>query len=75
VVGIVKKDDLHGGIWSGRNYFKQTPPIFDNQLPRLDSLFVSHRMLASHLDDIEQTVAADIRLRASAVSVGDVPAL
>jgi putative ABC transport system permease protein len=75
VVGVVDPVAVHGGFWTPWNYFNQTPAIFDNQLPRMDSLFVSHRMMASHLDDIEQTVAADVRLRTSSVSVEDVPAL
>ena len=75
VVGIVDPVDVHGGFWTPWNYFNATPAIFDNQLPRVDSLFVSHRLMASHLADIEQTVAADVQLRTASVTVEDVPAL
>jgi hypothetical protein len=75
IVGIANPIAVNGPFWTPWDYFNAAPALFDNQLPRLDSLFVSHGALAAHLDDVAQTVSADVRLRTSSVQVEDVPAL
>ncbi|MDT4920834.1 MAG: hypothetical protein QOI15_1736, partial [Pseudonocardiales bacterium] len=72
VVGIIDPVALDGPFWAAWNYFNQTPSAFDSQLPRIDSFFVSHVLLSTHLKDVAQTVVADVRLVTDAVTVEDV---
>jgi hypothetical protein len=66
---------VHGSFWTPWGYFDAAGNIFDNQLPRLDSFFASHRMLSERLFDVEQTLAAVVRLRPADVRLDALPAL
>ena len=61
IVGVIEPAAVHGSFWEPWNLFNATPAIFDNQLPRIDSFFVSHHALASRTNTVAQTVAADVR--------------
>lgn len=75
IVGIVEPIDVHGAFWQPWNLFNATPAIFDNQLPRLDSFFVSHLALSSRLIDVAQTIAANVHLRPEDVHLDDLSAI
>ena len=75
VVGIVDPIDVHGTFWSPWSYFNAHATNSDTALPQLDSLFVSQGWLEGHLNDVAQTVSADIRLRVDSVKVEDITAI
>jgi putative ABC transport system permease protein len=75
IVGVIEPIAVHGSYWEPWDLFNATPNIFDNQLPRLDSFFVSHVALASRLKTVAQTVSADVRLKPADVHLDDLPAL
>lgn len=75
IVGIATPIAPHGAYWQPWNYFNAASAIFDNQLPRLDSVFVSHTALLTRVVDVAQTVGANVHLRPQDVHVDDIPAL
>lgn len=75
IVGVVNPIAVHGSFWETWDFFNQTPAIFDGQLPRLDSFFVSHAALSTRTHDVEQTIAADVHLVPSKVHLDGLPAL
>ncbi len=75
VVGVITPIAVHGAFWEPWDLFNATPAIFDNQLPRLDSFFVSHAALSTRTHDVAQTIAADVHLVPGKVHLDGLPAL
>ena len=75
VVGIVAPVSAHGAFWAPWPYFDAADSVFSTEPPRLDAFFVSHHFLDGYEGNVNQTVSANLRLRADAVRLDDLAPL
>lgn len=62
VVGIYQPIAPHGQYWAAWDFFDQGPNLLGNDLPRMDTFFVSSTTLSGHVGSLLENITADVPL-------------